>query len=82
MSARFLSIVAFELSFYLRRISTWVYFAVMTFMAYLMMITFGGAFPDVTTAIEGTDGNVFVNSPHVLLILISLRLIWAAIFEG
>jgi hypothetical protein len=67
-----LALLRFELGYYLRRLSTWVYFAVMAGMAYLMMITFAGAFPGVTTSIEGTDGTVLVNSPHVLLILIAL----------
>ncbi|MHC4991672.1 MAG: M1 family aminopeptidase, partial [Planctomycetota bacterium] len=68
----FLLLLRFELVYYLRRMSTWVYFVIMAFMAYLMMITFAGAFPNVTAAIQGTDGNVQVNSPHVLLILIAM----------
>jgi ABC-type transport system involved in multi-copper enzyme maturation permease subunit len=66
-----LRLVRFELGYYLRRISTWVYFVLLTFLAYLMMITFAGAFPDVSASIGGTDGNVLVNSTHVLMILIS-----------
>ncbi|MDB4324858.1 M1 family aminopeptidase, partial [bacterium] len=69
---RFLKLVRFELTYYLRSMSPWIYFSIMAFMAFLMMVIFAGAFPDVTAAIEGTDGTVFVNSPHVLLILISM----------
>ncbi|MFQ5668974.1 MAG: M1 family aminopeptidase [Acidobacteriota bacterium] len=70
--SKFLRLLRFELGYYLSRLSIWVYFAVMASTAYMMMITFGGAFPGVSSAIEGTDGNVLVNSPHVLLILTSL----------
>ena len=69
--SRFVNLVRFELRFYLRRISTWVYFAVLMAAAFMMMLTFGGAFPEASASIEGTDGHVLVNSPHVLLILIS-----------
>ena len=69
---RFLLLFGFELRFYLRRLSTWVYFGMLAAIAFLLMITFGGAFPDASASIEGTDGNVMVNSPHVLLILVSM----------
>jgi len=69
---RFLLLFGFELRFYLRRLSTWVYFGMLAAIAFLLMITFGGAFPDASASIEGTDGNVMVNSPHVLLLLVSM----------
>ena len=69
--SRFVELLHFELRYYLRRLSTWVYLGIMAFMAFMMMITYAGAFPNVTASIGGTDGNVMVNSPHVLLILIS-----------
>lgn len=77
--SRFLALLRFELGFYLGRISTWVYFVIMAFFAFMMMVTFGGAFPDVRVGIEGTDGNVMVNAPHVLLILISLFAIFGTL---
>jgi ABC-type transport system involved in multi-copper enzyme maturation permease subunit len=67
-----LRLVRFELRYYLRRISTWVYFVILAFLAYLMMITFAGAFPEVSASMEGTDGNVLVNSTHVLMMLTSI----------
>jgi hypothetical protein len=67
--SRLLRLVRFELTYYLRSMSTWVYFTIMAFMAFLVMIMCAGAFPDVTVSIGGTDGNVLVNSPHILLIL-------------
>jgi hypothetical protein len=70
--SRFLALLRFEAAFYLGRLSTWVYFSCLAGVAFLMMLVFGGAFPDAQAGIEGTDGNVMVNSPHVLLILISL----------
>ena len=69
---RFLKLLGFELGLYLRSMSVWVYFSVMASISFLMMLTFAGAFPNVTTSIEGTDGTVLVNSPHLLLILTSL----------
>jgi len=70
--SRFPLVLAFELRFYLCRISTWVYFLMLAAISFLLMITFGGAFPDTSASIQGTDGNVLVNSPHVLLILTSV----------
>ncbi len=69
---RFAALLRFELGYYLGRLSTWVYFVVMAFVAFLMMLVFGGAFPGVSASMEGTDGNVLVNSPHVILMLTSL----------
>ena len=69
---RFLKLLGFELGLYLRSMSVWVYFSVMASISFLMMLTFAGAFTNVTTSIEGTDGTVLVNSPHLLLILTSL----------
>jgi hypothetical protein len=63
--------LAFELRFYLRRISTWAYFFMLAAIGFLLMLAFGGAFGG-EGSIGGTDGNVQVNSPHVLLILTSV----------
>jgi len=66
------ALIRFELRYYLRRISTWVYFFILASTGFLMMNLFGGAFPDASASIEGTDGNVLVNSPHVLLVLVTV----------
>ncbi|MDB4951904.1 MAG: hypothetical protein JWM27_4553 [Gemmatimonadetes bacterium] len=55
----FAGIVAFEVRYYLRRISTWVYFGVFFLLAFIVMCAFGGVF-------EGFDlGNsrMVANSP-------------------
>ncbi|NKB87287.1 MAG: hypothetical protein GKS06_03580 [Acidobacteria bacterium] len=69
---RTLALTAFELRYYLRRISTWAYFAVLVAVSFLMMSVFGGAVTGATASIGGTDGTVFVNSPFVLMTLISI----------
>jgi ABC-2 type transport system permease protein len=70
--SRLFALIRFELSYYLRRISTWVYFLMLASTGFLMMNLFGGAIPDASASIEGTDGNVLVNSPHVLMILVTV----------
>lgn len=71
MSRRYLEIVRFELAYYLRRISTYVYFAIFFGLGVLVISAIGGAFDSVSIAIGGSDGNVYVNSPYVMAVLIS-----------
>jgi hypothetical protein len=66
---RWLALVGFELRYYLKRISTWVYFAVMFGIAFLLTNMIGGAFESVNAAVGGTDGKVLTNSPFVLTLL-------------
>lgn len=82
---QFLAIARFELRYYLRRISTWVYFGIFLLLAFLLVNAIGGAWGSVQIAIGGSGGNVFVNSPYVLgsvSILLSLFgvLVTAALF--
>ncbi len=65
-----LAIAGFELGYYLRRISTWVYFAIFFAVAFLIMCAIGGAFPNVSLAIAGGGGNVHINGPRSLVALV------------
>ena len=62
MSA-FRAIVAWEVRYYLRRISTWVYFAIFFSIALLFMLVAGGAWGDVQVAL-GSGGKVMANAPY------------------
>ena len=57
-------IVGFELRYYLRRISTWVYFGIFFLLAFLLVHLAGGAWDSVQVAVGGSGGNVHVNSPY------------------
>ncbi|MEX2582173.1 MAG: M1 family aminopeptidase [Gemmatimonadota bacterium] len=67
MSRTLFAIARFELRYHLHRISTWVYFAMLFAVAFLIMCTIAGAFASVNAAVAGSGGNVFVNSPRSLL---------------
>jgi hypothetical protein len=63
------SILAFEFSRRLRRISTYVYFLVFFGLGFLFVLMSGGAFPDATVDF-GTGGKVLVTSPFALNFII------------
>jgi len=63
-------IVRFDLARHLRAISTYVYFLILAGIAFLLMITAGGAFQSASVTMGG--GKVFVNSPYSLAEFISL----------
>ena len=60
-----LSILTFELSRRLRRISTYIYFLVFFGLAFLFVLMSGGAFATATVDF-GTGGKVLVTSPFAL----------------
>ncbi len=62
------AIVAWELRFYLRRISTWVYFAIFLSIAFFFMLVMAGAWADVNLALGG-GGKVMANAPYALTAL-------------
>ena len=66
--AAFAAIVVWEVKFYLRRISTWVYFGVFFGIAFLFMLVTAGAFGDLVPL--GTGGKVFANAPATLASII------------
>jgi ABC-type transport system involved in multi-copper enzyme maturation permease subunit len=66
--------VKWEVRFYLRRISTWIYFGIFFAIAFLLMLAVAGAFGDLVALNPG--GKVVANSPLTLASLmpaISLR---------
>jgi ABC-2 type transport system permease protein len=64
MTGSFGGIVRFELAYYLRRISTWVYFGIFFLLAFLLIHLAGGAWDSVQLAVGGSGGNIHVNSPY------------------
>jgi ABC-2 type transport system permease protein len=62
---QYLAIVRWEVRNALRRISTWVYFAIFFFMAFLFMLAAGGAWEEVSVAL-GSGGKVLANAPFAL----------------
>ncbi|HEX2091586.1 MAG TPA: M1 family aminopeptidase [Longimicrobiaceae bacterium] len=69
MTGRFLEVACFELRYYLRRVSTWIYFGIFFAVAFFFMNALGGAWESVTIPVGGSDGNVKVNSPYVVSVL-------------
>src|SRR5258708_38665323 len=63
------TILLFEFRQRLGRISTWIYFAILFLMGFLLALIVGGAFPNSGAADLG--GKVYVNSPFVLNNLIT-----------
>ena len=63
------SILAFEFSRRLRRISTYVYFLVFFGLGFLFVLMSGGAFAEATVDF-GTGGKVLVTSPFALNLII------------
>lgn len=64
------SILAFEFTRRLRRISTYVYFVVFFALGFLFVLMSGGAFPSATVDF-GTGGKVLITSPFALNVIIT-----------
>jgi ABC-type transport system involved in multi-copper enzyme maturation permease subunit len=64
------NIIAFELRTAMRNKSTWIYFAVLTLLAFLLINAVGGAFPSVQIQFAGD--NVKLNSPMVINLGLSI----------
>src|SRR4051812_6762936 len=67
----FAAIVRWEIGYYLRRVSTYVYFLMFVAIAGLFMLVLGGAFGDVV-AVMGAGGKVKANAPLTLAQLMPL----------
>lgn len=61
----FLSLVGFELRFYARRISTWIYFGLFFALSFLISAVACGAFKSLPVAVGGAGGIVNANSPYL-----------------
>src|SRR5262245_29887871 len=66
--SQFLAVFRWEIGFYLRRISTWVYFGIYALIGFLFMLVAGGAFKQATAAFGG-GGKVLANAPFALAAL-------------
>jgi ABC-type transport system involved in multi-copper enzyme maturation permease subunit len=66
-----IAILRFEFARHFRSIATYIYFLILAGLAYLFMITAGGAFQSANVVIGG-GGKVLVNSPFTLSAMISL----------
>ncbi|MDQ3556579.1 MAG: hypothetical protein M3409_07350 [Gemmatimonadota bacterium] len=69
MKGAYAGIVRFELGYYGRRISTYVYFGIFLALGFLLVNAAGGAWQGVNMALGGSGGNVYVNSPYVVTML-------------
>ncbi|HEX2187463.1 MAG TPA: M1 family aminopeptidase [Longimicrobiaceae bacterium] len=79
MKGPFLETVRFELAYYLRRISTWVYFGIFFLIAFLLVLAAGGAWESVGVSFGGSGGNIKVDSPYVALQLTAALSIFGVI---
>ena len=62
---QFLSVLGWEIGYYLRRLSTWVYFGIYALVGFLFMLLSGGAFRQAS-AVFGGGGKVLANAPFAL----------------
>ena len=67
----FLAIVWWELRTSLRRISTWIYFGIFAFLGFMMMLSAGGVWDEVTISLGG-GGKVLANAPYALMATFTL----------
>src|ERR671938_2079829 len=63
-----LPVLGWEVRYYLRRISTWVYFGIYAAVGFLFMLLSGGAFRQAAAAFGG-GGKVLANSPYAIAVL-------------
>jgi hypothetical protein len=66
--SQFLGVLRWEVAYYLRRISTWVYFGIYTLIGFLFMLLSGGAFKEAS-AVFGGGGKVLANAPYAIAAL-------------
>ena len=66
----FLKIFLFEISFQLKKVSTWIYFGVFFLFSYFWILGFGGLIEGFTFG--GIGGNIKANSPYVLYVTITM----------
>ena len=65
MMRQFVSVLLWEIGYYLRRVSTWIYFSIYAAIGFLFMLLSGGAFREAA-AVFGGGGKVLANSPYAL----------------
>jgi len=62
---QFASVLGWEIAYYLRRVSTWIYFGIYATVGFIFMLLSGGAFREAA-AVFGGGGKVLANSPYAL----------------
>lgn len=67
---QFLSLLGWEIRYYTRRISTWVYFAIYFTLGFLFMLATGGAFRQLSVVLGG-GGKVLANAPATVSALLT-----------
>jgi ABC-type transport system involved in multi-copper enzyme maturation permease subunit len=72
MTSAFSGLLWFELRYYFRRISTYIYFGIFLALSFFMINAIGGAWESVNMAVGGSSGTVHVNSPYVLTVVTSV----------
>jgi ABC-2 type transport system permease protein len=65
-----LQVAGFELGYYLRRGSTWIYFGLFFVLSVLLIAGIGGAFSGLRLNLGGAGGKVLVNAPYVVTVII------------
>jgi ABC-type transport system involved in multi-copper enzyme maturation permease subunit len=75
----FLETFRFELGYYLRRISTWVYFFIFFGLALLLVLMAGGMWDSASVSFGGSGGNIKVDSPYVTLQLTAMLTLFGVI---
>ena len=62
---QFASVLDWEIGYYLRRVSTWIYFSIYAAIGFIFMLLSGGAFREAA-AVFGGGGKVLANSPYAI----------------
>jgi hypothetical protein len=66
----FLHVLGFELRFYLKRVSTWVYFGIYFAVTHFWAAAIGGAIKGAQVGIGGAGGVVHSNSPYIIALVV------------
>ena len=66
---QFWSVLQWEVKYYLRRVSTWIYFGIYAAIGFIFMLLSGGAFRQAS-AVFGGGGKVLANSPYAIASLL------------
>ncbi|HEX5724073.1 MAG TPA: M1 family aminopeptidase [Longimicrobiaceae bacterium] len=79
MKGPFLETMRFEVAYYLRRTSTWMYFLIFLALAGLLMMIGGGMWEGASLSFGGAGGNIKLNSPYSLAVLTSVVCLFGGI---
>jgi len=80
--SNFLETFRFEVRYYLKRASTWIYFGIFFTLALLLMMIGGGFWESATLGLGGAGGNIKMNSPYVLAQITGVIALFGAIITA